>query len=58
LVQFVENPSIEDRAMLDGALLAIGIFVAKSIESIAVNQYFHIGYRIGGQVRKRALREP
>jgi len=57
-VQFVENPSFEDRSMLDGALLAIGIFVAKSIESIAVNQYFHIGYRIGGQVRKRALREP
>jgi len=51
LVQFVENPNVEDRSMVDGALLAIGIFVAKTIESIAVNQYFHVGYRIGGQVR-------
>ena len=51
LVQFVENPNIEDRSMVDGALLAIGIFVAKTIESIAVNQYFHVGYRIGGQLR-------
>jgi len=51
LVQFVENPKVEDRSMVDGALLAIGIFVAKTIESIAVNQYFHVGYRIGGQLR-------
>jgi len=51
LVQFVENPNTAEKSMVDGALLAIGIFVAKTIESIAVNQYFHVGYRIGGQVR-------
>jgi ATP-binding cassette subfamily C (CFTR/MRP) protein 1 len=51
LVQFVENPNVSDRSMVDGALLAMGIFVAKTIESIAVNQYFHVGYRTGGQIR-------
>ena len=51
LVQYVENPNVEDRSLVDGALLAIGIFVAKTVESVAVNQYFHVGYRIGGQVR-------
>eukprot|EP00960_Hanusia_phi_P063575 765515-Hanusia_phi.AAC.2 len=53
LVRFVENggDGTQKSSAVDGAILAIGIFLAKTVESMAVNQYFHYGYRIGGQVR-------
>mmetsp|Transcript_14532 Transcript_14532/g.49619 ORF Transcript_14532/g.49619 Transcript_14532/m.49619 type:complete len:1544 (-) Transcript_14532:156-4787(-) len=53
LVRFVESggDGTQRSSAVDGAILAIGIFLAKTVESMAVNQYFHYGYRIGGQVR-------
>jgi hypothetical protein len=50
LIRFVEKGG-EDRSMVDGVFIALGMFLAKTTESIALNQYFHVGYRIGASVR-------
>jgi ATP-binding cassette subfamily C (CFTR/MRP) protein 1 len=50
LIRYVEQPDA-DKSIMDGALLAIGIFAAKTTETIALGQYFQVGFRIGGQVR-------
>jgi hypothetical protein len=50
LIRFVEQ-SDDDKSIMDGAMLALGIFAAKTIETIALGQYFQMGFRIGGQVR-------
>jgi ATP-binding cassette subfamily C (CFTR/MRP) protein 1 len=57
LIAFVEQggqPGAEERSVVDGALLAVGIFVAKTVESFALAMYFHMGYRIGGRLRNAA----
>uniref|UniRef100_A0A6T8KKU6 ATP-dependent transporter ycf16 n=1 Tax=Hemiselmis andersenii TaxID=464988 RepID=A0A6T8KKU6_HEMAN len=48
LIQFVESGNDKP---LEGAMLAVGIFGAKMVETIALGQYFQRGYRVGGQVR-------
>ena len=50
LIRFVEQGG-ESRSMLDGVFIALGMFLAKTVESMALNQYFHVGYRLGSQVR-------
>ena len=50
LIRFIENAD-ENRSIADGAFIAVGIFLAKTVESFALGQYFHIGYRLGSQVR-------
>ncbi|KAJ1487214.1 hypothetical protein T484DRAFT_1787346, partial [Baffinella frigidus] len=54
LIAFIENggkPGAEERSVVDGALIALGIFIAKTVESFALAMYFHLGYRIGGRLR-------
>ena len=52
LIQYVEKGGAgETTYALDGIMLAAGIFLAKTVESFAMGQYFHLGYKIGGQVR-------
>lgn len=50
LIRYVESGG-ENKSALDGAMLAIGIFFAKTVETVALGQYFQRGYRVGGQVR-------
>ena len=50
LIRFVEKGG-EDRSMVDGVFIALGMFLAKTVESVALNQYFHVGYRLGSEAR-------
>jgi hypothetical protein len=50
LIRFVENGD-ENRSIADGAFIAVGLFLSKSVESIVLGQYFDVGYRLGSQAR-------